>query len=105
MEQLKQVYQVPYLIWSNYELNEDAAPEHVSINYLSQVLFEVGNIPSTTWLEKLKEYREEWPIVTTNFAEDKNGVLYTVDEAKDDNFLYKYMMESYAVLKGENSLD
>lgn len=104
-EQIKQIYQVPYLIWSNYELNEDAAPEYVSINYLSQVLFEVGNIPSTTWLEKLKEYRSEWPVVTMNFAEDKDGTFYTMDVAKTNETLNQYMMESYSILKGEENGD
>lgn len=99
-EQLQKVYQVPYLIWANYSLNHSEAPKETSINYLSSVLFDVGNIPSTSWLNTLREFRKEWPVVTTNFAEDVNGTVCRLDLVKDNEALKEYAMRSYAILKG-----
>lgn len=100
-EQLEQVYQTPYLIWANYELNEDANPKRVSINYLSSVLLEVGNIPSTTWIDKLKDFRDKWPIVTANFAEDAEGNIYSIDAVREEEYIKEYALNSYAILLGE----
>ena len=38
-EELKSVYNVPYLIWSNYELNKEVAPKETSICYLANIIF------------------------------------------------------------------
>lgn len=104
-EQLTQVYQVPYLIWANYELDESAAPEETSINYLSAILFDVARMQSTLWLDKVNEYREEWPVVTANFAKDKDGILHSIEQVKGDEILQEYMMYSYGVLKGVETLE
>ena len=37
--ELKSVYNVPYLIWSNYELNKEASPKETSICYLANIIF------------------------------------------------------------------
>ncbi len=37
-EELKSVYNVPYVIWSNYELNKEVAPKETSICYLANIL-------------------------------------------------------------------
>lgn len=105
-DELKNVYNVPYLIWSNYELNEEASPKETSICYLANVLFETGNIPKSTWLNMVAEYQKSYPIVTENFIERSDGNVYEVNtimnaiakNKKDPLNLYqKY---SYGILYG-----
>ena len=107
LEEIKEMYAVPYLIWANYELNSDAAPKETSINYLSNILFDVGNIPKTKWLNMIDDWQKECPIITTVFARDKNGnVIETATALSSDAFVPKdtlllYQKYSYGVLWGE----
>lgn len=103
LEQLSEVYKVPYLIWANYDLNANAAPDEVSINYLSSVLFDVANLQTTTWMETVRDFRESWPVVTTHFAKDKDGNIFSLKEAKENEILHQYLMHSYAILKGKQT--
>lgn len=101
-EELMSVYNVPYLIWANYDLNEEEAPEEVSINYLANVLFNVGNIPKSTWLHMVDEWQKEYPIVTTNFVKDAKDNMNFSDVAFKSmpESLQKYQKYSYGVLYG-----
>lgn len=105
-EELKSVYNVPYLIWSNYELNKEAAPKETSICYLANILFETGNIPKSTWLNMFAEYQKSYPIVTENFIERSDGNVYevntimnTIAKNKKDS-LNLYQKYSYGILYG-----
>ncbi|MBR4295547.1 MAG: sulfatase-like hydrolase/transferase, partial [Clostridia bacterium] len=105
LEELKEVYALPYLIWANYDLNEDAAPAETSNCYLSTILFEVGNIPKSTWLNMVEEYRKEYPIVSTVFVKEADGDLKTKDSILKDvtlknNLLKEYQNYSYGILYG-----
>lgn len=102
-EDLMDVYAVPYLIWANYDLNEEAAPEEISINYLSNILFEVGNIPKSTWLHMIDGWQEEYPVVTTNFIMNKNGVVASTKGVLNalPQELSNYQKYSYGVIVGK----
>lgn len=108
LEELTNLYEVPYLIWANYDLAEESAPEVTSNCYLSNVLFEVGNIPKSTWLNMVDEYQKTYPIITSLFIMNANGeiantetVLSIKSEYPDDK-LMQYKMYSYGILYGEN---
>ena len=106
LEEIKEVYAVPYLIWANYDLNEEAAPEETSNCYLSSILFEVGNLPKSTWLNMVSDYREEYPVISSIFVKEKDGDIKTKDlilkgEAGGASWLLKeYQKYSYGILCG-----
>ncbi len=105
-EELKKVYSLPYLIWANYDLNEDAAPKETSNCYLTNILFEVGNIRKSTWLGMVDGYQDAYPIITTVFAVDSQNTLWETpvllnDKKKlADDLLIKYQKYSYGILYG-----
>lgn len=106
LEELKKVYATPYLIWANYDLNESAAPKETSNCYLSNILFEVGNIRKSTWLNMVDEYEKAYPIITAVFTTDAQGELTEsaalLNEKKKlaDDLLIKYQKYSFGILYG-----
>lgn len=104
VEELVDVYAVPYLIWANYDLNEEAAPAETSNCYLSTILFEVGNIPKSTWLNMTDKYREEYPVVSAIFVKEADGDIKTKEtifvDSPEDNLLREYQKYSYGILYG-----
>jgi ATP-dependent Zn protease len=106
LEELQKVHAVPYLIWANYDLDESAAPKETSNCYLTNVLFEVGNIRKSTWLNMVDEYQQAYPVITTIFTTDAQGLLSETpillnDKKKiADDLLIKYQKYSYGILCG-----
>ena len=106
LDELKDVYATPYLIWANYDLNHEAAPETTSNCYLTNILFEVGGIPKSTWLNMVNEYQKSYPVITEIFALDHQGKMFetrTLLQSKKglpDDPLNLYQKYSYGILCG-----
>ena len=106
LKELKEMYAVPYLVWANYEINEDAAPETTSNNYLANILFEVGGLPKTKWLNMVDKYQESYPVISSIFTmdaegaiRDTNSLIATKEGNVHDDFVL-YRKYSYGVLIG-----
>lgn len=106
VEERKEVYAVPYLIWANYDLNKEAAPAETSNCYLSSILFDVGNIPKSTWINMIGEYREKYPVISSVFIKENDGDIKTTDSVlksgtiEENDPLLIYQKYSYGVLYG-----
>ncbi len=66
------LYQVPYVIWANYDIDEKEY-EGFSLNYLSTVLMDTIGYPKTGYQQFLSDAMETLPIVTRNFYRDAEG--------------------------------
>ncbi len=97
VEDVSRMYEVPYLIWANYDLDSAAAPEQTSMNYLSEVLFSVAGMTKTPWMEMLSEYRLEYPIVTSNFMRQGKGDIVSLSVS---DTLAEYQKYCYGILWG-----
>ena len=97
VEDVSRMYEVPYLIWANYDLDSAAAPEQSSMNYLSEVLFSVAGMTKTPWMEMLSEYRREYPIVTSNFVRQREGAFIPLSVS---DTLAEYRKYCYGILWG-----
>jgi len=88
-------YQVPFVMWANYDIEEQAV-EGISANYLGGLLLENAGLPLTGYQTYLKNLRKDYPIITANFYQDSTGVLkeYSGDELQD-----------YAILQYNNMVD
>ena len=88
------------------DLNEEAAPEVTSNCYLTNILFEVGGIPKSTWLNMVDEYQMEYPVISTVVTMKDNGEFAGTDailsEKKDfpEDLLNLYQKYSYGILYG-----
>ncbi len=97
VEDVSRMYEVPYFIWVNCDLDSAAAPEQTSMNYLSEVLFSVAGITKTPWMEMLSEYRLEYPIVTSNFMRQREGGIVSLSVS---DTLAEYQKYCYGILWG-----
>lgn len=66
------LYQVPYVIWANYDLEEKSYAD-CSLNYLSTVLLDAISYPKTGYQQFLSEMMQSLPILTRNFYQDALG--------------------------------
>lgn len=62
-EELKLRYQVPYVIWANYDIDE-AAGKDTSVNYLAANVLKVAGVPTNDYQSFLLKLQEEYPIIS-----------------------------------------
>lgn len=72
-------YKVPYLIWSNYDI-ETTDYGDTSANFLQSILIEVANLPKDEYTNYMIELRKEIPVITANYYIGNNGEKYTLDD-------------------------
>lgn len=79
-EELKLRYQVPYVIWANYDIDE-AAGKDTSVNYLAANVLKAAGVPTNYYQSFLLKLQEEYPIISavrTDKTADK-----TLDKASN----------------------
>lgn len=74
-------YQVPFFIWTNYDIEEQ---QHVDIsaNYLSSYVLEHAGIPLTAYDDFLLEMRKSYPVLTAKEYWDADGNVLNLEEEK-----------------------
>ena len=60
-EQQKARYEVPYVIWANYEI-EEAIGEDTSANFLASKVLRAAGIPLSAYQEYLYQLQEDYPV-------------------------------------------
>lgn len=90
------LYQVPYIIWANYDI-EEKEYEDFSLNYLSTVLIDTIGYPKTGYQQFLSQAMEALPIVTRNFYRDAEGVWSGNPSAVSDEA--QSILSEYAILQ------
>lgn len=94
LEEVQQGYRVPFLIWSNQEL-EHAYYEGISVNYLGGLLMEAAGIPLTGYQEYLQELMETLPVINGNVYRDSDGTFYNYDDDAYSDLLNEYRTLQY----------
>lgn len=62
-EQLKLRYQVPYVIWANYDIGEETGKD-TSANYLAADLLQYAGVAPDAYLDYLSGLKEQYPIIS-----------------------------------------
>ena len=62
-EELKLRYQVPYVIWANYDIDE-AAGKDTSVNYLAANVLKAAGVPTNDYQSFLLKLQEEYPVIS-----------------------------------------
>lgn len=92
-------YTTPYLIWSNYDLNEEAdTPSYISLNYLGGIVMDVAGIPLTPFQLWQKELIKAHPTVNAFSYTDSSGKLYTTAGIDSVPMLNKFSQIQYNFL-------
>jgi len=95
LEEKAKLYQVPFLIWANYDI-EDANTEEISINYLSSLLLDTAGVEITSYNRYLLNLYKKMPIITANFYFDDKGNVYSFkDYSNLENDIKEYEIIQY----------
>lgn len=87
-------YIVPYILWANYDMDWEA-PDFVSVNYLSAVLKKNCDLPLTQFDQFRLDAMQEYPVITSHFAVDKNGEYCSPEAAEQAKIIQDYSVLQY----------
>ena len=94
-EESMELYKVPYLIWANYDI-EEQTDYATSINYLESIMAEACGLPQTGYNKFLLELSESVPIITGNGYFGADGNFYTLDDTSSP---YYELLQQYNILE------
>ncbi|MBQ2378714.1 MAG: sulfatase-like hydrolase/transferase [Clostridia bacterium] len=84
MEELAAQYVVPFVMWANYDIEEQSEVV-TSLNYLNIFLTESAGLELSEYQLFRRGLMEEYPVMTANFAIDNDGNIITVDAMQGEN--------------------
>ncbi len=71
----------PYVVWSNFEIEENALDDRMSLEYIVPALFEAAGVKLSPYYNFLTELKKDVPIITsTGICKDKDGNLFDCAE-------------------------
>ncbi len=95
-----QKYEVPYVIWTNYDIEEKDYGD-TSLNYLSSIMADSTGMKLYPYQRYLMELREEIPIITANGYWDKDHNFYETDSDSP----YQDILDIYEYTQYNNLAD
>jgi len=99
-EELQKKYQVPFLIWANYDIEEKEI-DALSANYLASYVLETAHLSMTPYQRYLYDLSKKVPVI--------NAVGYIGDDGRyyshDDESEYTDYIENYGILQYNNLID
>ena len=66
---------VPFILWANYDINEDDV-DKISANYLSSYLLKAAGLPGTAYNNYLLQLYQELPVINAHFYITKDRECY-----------------------------
>lgn len=84
-------YITPYLIWSNYDIEEKEYGD-ISANYLGAVLMEYAGLELPPYYKMLLNLKETYPVISS----------YTINDIQKDTLIQEYKMMQYQHLIEKN---
>lgn len=99
LKEMQKKYTLPFVIWANYDIQEQYI-DKISTNYLSTLLLDVANLPSTGYNQFLRNTYKEMPVININGGINAQGDYYSFD--KSDN---KELINDYKILQYNNMFD
>ncbi|MCD8021099.1 MAG: LTA synthase family protein [Clostridiales bacterium] len=97
-EDQQQLYKVPFLIWANYDIEEQTV-ERTSNNYLVTYLAEIAGIETTGYIDYLTQLREKIPAINAIGYWGDDGNFYEND---DESSPYYELIHDYNLLEYNN---
>ena len=85
-EQLRKRYQVPYLVWANYDI-DGATQQNTSLNYLSAEVLKAAGVPTDAYQNFLLDLQKSYPVMSAAGCTDASDA--------DENMLNTYKKLQY----------
>lgn len=95
IEQEQARHITPFIIWANYDIDEQQI-ERLSANYLSSLLLKTAGVEMTEYNKYLLKLSELLPVIDTTGYIDRNGTYYRWSDHSDyDQILSEYEQIQY----------
>lgn len=86
------LHTVPFFVWANYDI-EERAEESTSVNYLTNYIYDVAQIPKPSYNLFLEQLQKSVPILSTNkvYSQTKNQyVAYSELSGNEEELMRQY---------------
>lgn len=100
LENYQKRYTVPFMIWANYDIEEQSDVE-ISANYLTAYMKKTIGISMTGYEKYLMDLYEKVPVITGNCYKGDNGKMYSIDEESE----YSELLEEYRLIQYNDLID
>lgn len=99
-EELQQKYKVPFIIWTNYDIEEKEV-EALSANYLGSYVLDVAGLQMTPYQRYLLDLSKKVPVINSVGYMGDNGTYYKFGEQSE----YSDYISNYKILQYNNVID
>ena len=87
-EELLTRYEVPYVIWANFDI-EEATEADTSLNYLGMQVLKSAGIALPAYQAYLSELEEDYPVISAMQVQKEDGTVTNASEEEDGLRLYE----------------
>ncbi len=94
-QQVMKEHMVPFMIWTNYDIEEKEI-DHISLNYLSSLVLQTANIPMSDYNRYLLALSKKLPSISASGYYDAKGALH---EYSDSDTTYKKLLDEYEMVQ------
>ena len=101
LKEQQKKYTVPFIIWANYDIDEQSDVENVSANYLSSLMLQQTNLKLSRYNEFLLDMRNNVPALNANGYVDKDGKDHHLSEQNK----YTKLITQYQYLQYNSLMD
>lgn len=99
-EEQKLRYQVPYVIWANYDIEERQNAD-TSCNYLAAEALRYAGVPTSAYQNFLLELKEQYPIISAVRMKMADGTERAASEENGDMDIYRKLQYYQLFDRGE----
>ena len=87
-------YQVPFIIWANYDIEEKTGID-TSVNYLAAHVMETAGLPLSAFQAAMRSVEEEIPVISTKRLLGADGQPLSPDEESADESIKAFRYLEY----------
>ena len=91
-EELKMRYEVPYVVWANYDIEEKTDAD-TSLNYLAANVLKAAGVPTTDYQNYLLELENTYPVISAMRVRKADGT--DTNAVKEKEGLQEYQKLQY----------
>lgn len=100
-EENMNLYKTPFLIWANYDI-EEQENVNISMNFLSTLMLESTGMKLSPFNQFLLDIHKQIPVLTTNGYFGEDGSYYSL---KDESSPYYESLRKYQILQYNDLFD
>ena len=94
----QKLYTTPFVIWSNYDLNDYSISE-LSANYFGSYILQLTRLEMPAYNKCLLNYMQTIPVIGTGMIMDSSGNWYDLDHVPET---YQSILSDYQILQYNN---